>query len=387
MKIKIARIITRMDIGGAQQTVLYLMRHLDPDLFEQIIITGEGGLLLPELSSVPCLRHYVVSELNRRIGINGLLTDFKAIYKIRAILRSENPDISHTHTPKAGVIGRWASWWAGVPKIVHTFHGFGFGECHPSLKRWFYVLTERLTGMITTQFIAVSETSRLRGQHYGFYLEKNCGLIRSGVDFSSFQVTMPDKSKKKMELGLKPSDRIVGVVAGFKPPKGLHHFLDVARKILDRRPETKFLMVGDGELRTELESQVHRLYLDRAVKMLGWRRDIPDLLQIFDVFLLTSQWEGLPKVLLEAMSLGVPIVATAVDGVGEVVRSGETGYLTSPDNTTEMTERVLDLLENEALRVSMGKRSRLIVEPFSAQKMVQDYSNLYLRVMNQAHHR
>jgi glycosyltransferase involved in cell wall biosynthesis len=253
------------------------------------------------------------------------------------------------------------------------------------MKKWFYVLTERLTGIVTNQFIAVSETSRLRGLHYGFYVEKNCDVIRSGVDFSSFQARTADKSKKKMELGLKPSDKIVGVVAGFKPPKGLHHFLDVARKVVDRRPETTFLMVGDGELRAELESQVRKLSLDRAVKMLGWRRDIPDLLQIFDVFLLTSQWEGLPKVLLEAMSLGVPIVATAVDGVGEVVHSGENGYLTSPDNTTEMTERVLELLENEPLRVSMGRRSQLMLEPFSAQKMVQDYSNLYLRMMNQAH--
>ncbi len=373
-----------MDMGGAQQAVLYLANHLSRDLFEQILITGEGGLLSSELNSASYIRRYVVPELTRRVGITGLMTDLAAIVKIRRILQGEKPHIAHTHTPKAGILGRWASWLAGVPRIVHTFHGFGFGDSHPPLKKQLYVLTERVTGMITTQFVTVSEKNRLKGLGYGFYSSQNCVLIRSGVDFSFFKMGTPDKSRKKLELELQPSDRIVGVVAGFKPPKGLHDFLEVARRVLDESPQTKFLMVGDGELREALQLHMRQLRLDSAVRMLGWRRDIPELMQVFDVFLLTSHWEGLPRVLLEAMSLGIPIVASDVDGISEVVEGGENGYLSPPGNTQEMAKRVLQLLGDERLRTSMGQKSQLMIEPFSAQRMVKDYTHLYLQMMNRS---
>jgi glycosyltransferase involved in cell wall biosynthesis len=373
-----------MDLGGAQQAVLYLAHHLNQDLFEQVFITGEGGLLSSDLSSVPSTRHYTVPELNRHIGVRGLTMDLRAIAKIRNILRNEKPDVVHTHTPKAGILGRWASWLAGIPRIAHTFHGFGFGESHPAAKKWLYVWAERITGIITTQFVVVSERNRLKGEAYGFFRRQNCELIRSGVDFSAFTKGALDKSQKKIELGLCPSDKIVGIVAGFKPPKGLNHFLDVARRVVNQRPEIKFLMVGDGELRPQLESEVNRLGLDSAVGMVGWRRDIPDLLQLFDVFVLTSHWEGLPRVLLEAMALGVPIVATDVDGIREVVQAGENGYLVCPGDTAEMAERVLELLGNKELCSVMGRKSQRMVEPFSAQKMVEDYSRLYLQMMGRS---
>lgn len=384
MKIKIARIITRMDLGGAQQAVLYLAHHLDRDLFEQVFIAGEGGLLSDDLSCVPWVRHYVVPELNRHIGPKGLIADLRAIIKICNILRNERPDVVHTHTPKAGILGRWASWLAGIPRVVHTFHGFGFSESHPAMKKWLYLWSERITGMITTQFVVVSEKNRLKGESYGFFHQQNCELIRSGIDLSAFRKGSVDKSQKKIELGLCPSDRIVGIVAGFKPPKGLKHFLDVARRVVNQQPEIKFLMVGDGELRPQLESEVNRLRLDSAVRMVGWRRDIPELLQLFDVFLLTSHWEGLPRVLLEAMILGVPIVATDVDGIGEVVQTGENGYLVHPGDTAKMAERVLELLGSEELCSTMGQKSQRMVEPFSAQKMVEGYGRLYLRMMGRS---
>ena len=370
-----------MDMGGAQQAVLYLANHLSRDIFEQIFIAGEGGILSSELSSVPSIKHYTVPELNRQVGAKSLAMDIRAIARICKILQRERPDVVHTHTPKAGILGRWASWLAGVPRIAHTFHGFGFSESHPTVRKGLYVWAERLTGKITTQFVVVSEKNRLKGENYGFFENGNCELIRSGVDFSVFTKEPFDKSKKKIELGLCASDKIVGIVAGFKPPKGLNHFLDVARRIVNCHPAVKFLMVGDGELRPDLESEVIRLGLDPSVRMLGWRRDISQLLQLFDVFVLTSHWEGLPRVLLEAMALGVPIVSTNVDGIGEIVQDGVNGFLVCPGDNTRMAERVLELLGNKELCSLMGKRNQLIIEPFSAQKMVEDYSRLYLRMM------
>jgi len=117
-----------MDLGGAQQAVLYLCRHLDQQVFEQIVITGEGGLLSSELSSLERIRHYEISDLTRHVGLLGLLSDARAILKIRNILALEKPQITHTHTPKAGILGRWAAWLAGIPSIIHTYHGLGFSD-------------------------------------------------------------------------------------------------------------------------------------------------------------------------------------------------------------------------------------------------------------------
>jgi hypothetical protein len=161
MKIKIARIITRMDLGGAQQAVLYLGERLDPARFEQIFITGPGGLLLPELEKIRSIKHYQVPELLRHIGLGGLWSDLQAARKIQRIIQYEKPDLVHTHTPKAGIIGRWAAWAARIPVILHTFHGFGFSDSHGTLKKQLYVMIERLTAKITTRFVAVSDQNRI----------------------------------------------------------------------------------------------------------------------------------------------------------------------------------------------------------------------------------
>ncbi len=382
MRIKIARIITRMDMGGAQQAVLSLSRQLDPRVFEQVLITGEGGLLWPELSTIPSVKHYIVSDLTRQVRATGLWTDIKAIHKMRNILRKERPHIAHTHTPKAGVLGRWAAWLAGVPRIVHTFHGFGFGEFHPYWQRMLYIWTERITARITTDFVAVSERNRSKAESYRLFANGECHLIRSGIDFSAFENVVVDKSQKKIELGLCPSDRIVGTVAGFKPPKALHHFVEVAKRVSDQMTGVKFLMVGDGELRPQLQDQIARLGLNSIVKMTGLRRDVPELLQIFDVFLMTSLWEGVPRALVEASLAGIPSVATDVDGVGEAIEHGKNGFLVDPGDIEGLANRIVQLLRDEELRTQLGRVGRSIGNQFSTEKVLEDYTRLYLRMTN-----
>ena len=293
-----------MDLGGAQQAVLHLSRSLDTHRFEQTVITGDGGLLLPELFAIQTIKHHVIPEMTRRIGPGGAWDDMRSLRRICDILRRFRPDIVHTHTPKAGIVGRWAARLAGVPKIVHTYHGFGFSPQHPFWQKAFYVGLERATALITSQFVAVSDPNRALGQAYGIFLREKCALIRSGVDFGEFRSVGTDKSKKKIELGFRPSDKIVGVVASFTPAKALHLFLEAAAKIAREYPGVSFVMVGDGSLRPQLEAQAERLGIRSSLLMLGWRRDIPELLRTFDVFMLTSLWEGLPRSLVEAFLSG-----------------------------------------------------------------------------------
>jgi glycosyltransferase involved in cell wall biosynthesis len=376
-KIKIARIITRMDLGGAQQAVLQLSRKLDVCRFEQMVITGDGGLLLAELSAIQNIEHHVVPEMTRRIGPGGTWDDMRSVLRIRTILRRFKPDIVHTHTPKAGIVGRWAAKLAGVRRIVHTYHGFGFSPQHPAWQKTFFVGLERATALITSQFVAVSDPNRVLGQSYGIFLREECALIRSGVEFADFRAPGTDKIQKKIELGFDPSDKIVGVVASFTPAKALHLFLEAAVIIAKEIPGVRFLMVGDGSLRPQLESQAERLGLRSALRMLGWRRDVPELVRTFDVFLLTSLWEGLPRSLVEAFLSGVPAVASHVDGIGEVVQEGRNGFLVPAGNAEAMAAAVIRLLKDESLRQALGEQARLSVDDFSVEKMLKDYSELY----------
>jgi glycosyltransferase involved in cell wall biosynthesis len=376
-KIKIARIITRMDLGGAQRAVLHLSRGLDTRRFEQMVITGDGGLLLSELSEISTLKHHVIPEMTRHIGPGGAWRDMRSVRKLCEILRVFRPHIVHTHTPKAGIVGRWAARLAGVPKIVHTYHGFGFSPQHPLLQRAVYVGLERATARITSQFVAVSDPNRVLGQSYGIFRREECAVIRSGVDFAEFRAMGIDKAQKKIELGVEPSDKIVGVVASFTPAKALHLFLEAAAKIAMEIAAVRFVMVGDGSLRPQLEKQAQRLGIGSALRMLGWRHDVPELLRTFDVFLLTSLWEGLPRSLVEALLSGVPAVASCVDGIREVVQEDRNGFLVPPGNAEAMAAAVIRLLKDEPLRKTMGEQARSSVDDFSVQRMLKDYSDLY----------
>ena len=366
-----------MDLGGAQRAVLHLSRDLDTRRFEQIVITGDGGLLLSELSAISTIKHHVVPEMTRYIGPRGAWGDVRSVRRICKILGLFRPDIVHTHTPKAGIVGRWAARLAGVPRIVHTYHGFGFSPQHPRWQRMVYVALERATARITSQFVAVSDPNRVLGQSYGIFRREECALIRSGVDFADFRAISIDKAQKKMELGLEPSDKIVGVVASFTPAKALHLFLEAAAKIASEIPGVCFVMVGDGPLRQQFEAQAETLGISSILRMLGWRHDVPELLRTFDVFLLTSLWEGLPRSLIEAFVSGVPAVASRVDGIGEVVQEGRNGFLVPPGNAEAMAAAVIRLLKNEPLRQTMGEQARSSVDDFSVEKMLRDYSDLY----------
>jgi glycosyltransferase involved in cell wall biosynthesis len=273
-------------------------------------------------------------------------------------------------------VGRWAARLARVPLIVHTFHGFGFSERHSWLARNLYLAIERLNRRISDELVVVASQHLEQGRQWGILSEGKGRLIRSGVDFSALKGRV-SLDEKKVELGIGKSDRIVGVVASMTPAKSLDLFVRAARTIKDRCPEARFLMVGEGVLRPALESQIRSAGLGDAFLLLGWRRDVPEIIPLFDVALLTSRWEGVPKFLIEASALGVPTVAFNIDGVSEVIREGANGFLVNPENVTELARKALLILEDHALRERMGAAGRFLVEEFSAKRMVQLHETLY----------
>jgi glycosyltransferase involved in cell wall biosynthesis len=377
----VCHIITKLELGGAQQNTLHTVAHLDPDRFRAVLVAGEPGLLDADARRLAGVEFHQIPSLVR--GIRPL-SDLRALLALTVFLKRLKPAIVHTHSSKAGILGRAAAWLAGVPVVIHSIHGFGFTRYQSAAVRRTLIAAECLAARITTRFFSVSEANRQLGIGLGLFPESRCAVIRSGVDVAAIRRIEVDTTAKKRELGLEPGRPVVGMVAPMKPQKAPLDFVRVAAKVAAKNPSAQFLFVGDGELRGAMETEIARLGLDKSFRLAGWRRDVPAIMRCLDVFALTSLWEGLPRVYLEALASGVPVVGTRVDGAPEIVRDGVNGYLLAPGDINGMAERVLSLLANPTLAADMGRRGASLPPEFDIHDMVfrqeQEYERLLASV-------
>jgi glycosyltransferase involved in cell wall biosynthesis len=190
-----------------------------------------------------------------------------------------------------------------------------------------------------------------------------------------------DTTAKKRELGLEPGRPVVGMVGPMKPQKAPLDFVRVAARVAEKKPEAQFLYVGDGELREAMETEIARLGLTKSFRLAGWRRDVPAIMRCLDIFVLTSLWEGLPRVYLEALASGVPVVGTRVDGAAEVVRDSVNGYLLAPGDVQGLADRVLSLLANPTAAADMGRRGESLPQEFDIYDMVRRQEQEYERLL------
>lgn len=376
--VSVAHIITKLELGGAQQNTLFTVSHLDPRRFRPILITGEPGMLDDEARGLSGVEFHQVPSLVRPIQPAA---DLRALLGLTRLLRRLRPTIVHTHSSKAGILGRWAARLAGVPIIIHSIHGFGFTPGQQPLLQRLLIRLERTTGRFTTRFITVSEANRQRGIALGLFSGERCALIRSGVDLHLFRQTCVDVEKKKGDLGLEPDRPVIGMIAPLKPQKAPLDFVRLAALVHKVRPDAQFVEIGDGELRSEVEAEIERKGLQHVVHLLGWRRDIAEVLRCFDVLVLTSHWEGLPRVYLEALSSGVPVVGTNADGAAEVIRDGVNGFLVEPGNLSRMAKEVLGLLAAPELARTMGRQGQALAEEFDIHQMVRRQEEEYERLI------
>lgn len=381
-KIKVVHIITKLELGGAQANTLYTLRHLNRNRYEPFLITGKGGILDEEARSISDLKYFFIPYLIREINP---LQDILALFSIYRILKFIKPQVVHTHSSKAGILGRWAAWMAGIPVTIHTFHGYGFNDCQSWLKRNIFILAEKLTSRITSHFIAVSGENIHKGLRLTLFNEEQVTLIRSGIDVEVFKNTEIDTGKKKREIGLPPRSKVIGMIACMKPQKAPLDFVEVARLVHKELPDVYFLYVGDGELRFQIEDAVNKYSLNERFKLTGWRTDIPEIMRILDVLVLTSRWEGLPRVLPEAMAAGIPIVATPVDGTLEAVVDGVNGFLVPPGDIKVFKDRIMFLLKNVEKAQEMGAHGTKMVEEFNIKSMTPKQEELYESLLSISH--
>jgi glycosyltransferase involved in cell wall biosynthesis len=391
--IKVCHIITKLELGGAQQNTLYTVKSLDRSRFVSLLITGSEGMLVAETNRYHDVKCYYLPEFVREIRP---INDVVAWYKIWQILRQEQraapqmPMIVHTHSSKAGILGRWAAKCAGVPCIIHSIHGFGFHDYQGPLWRHVFIVLEWLTSKITTHFIAVASANIEAGIRLGLFSRTRVSLIRSGIDIASFQnpwnvsvSNIPELRDNMLHaLGIPLHKKIIGMIACFKPQEAPFDFIQVMKRVAEKYPDVHAIMVGDGELRPQIEARIAEYHLENVISLLGWRTDVSQLLHLCHILVLTSRWEGLPRVCPQAMAVGIPIVATSVDGVPEAVHDGVNGFLVQPGDIQAMVAKILSLLNNPEMVEKMGIQGQKYVQEFDSQRMVAQQEELYQRMLN-----
>lgn len=373
----VCHVITKLELGGAQEVALYAVSHLDQNKFRPLLVTGSGGLLTEEAKALPGVAVFILASLTRRLHV---LEDFTAFVELIRLFRRLRPTIVHTHSSKAGILGRWAAWLAGVPIIIHTIHGYGITPDQPWWLRRSFVWIEWFTGLITSHWIAVSEADLARGRSWGLFRGENVSMVRPGIDPGPFLLSLApeDRTSLRAEFGAEPGDWLVGSVACFKPQKAPEDFLAVAQNVCAAIPQARFVLVGDGDLRPQIEELIKTLNLQGRVCLAGWRRDIPRVMKAFDAFLLTSHWEGLPRVLLEARTVGLPTVATNVGGAAEAVSPEMRGWLGRAGDIGQLSRQL-----GEAYRIwaanRLVPRGQAVPLPkeFHLDEMVKQYEFLY----------
>ncbi len=377
--IPVARLIARLNVGGPAIHTILLTQLLNPARFASTLITGtvspsEGDMkyLADERGVTPCF----IPELGREIRWQD---DPIAFWKIFRLLRRIRPTIVHTHTAKAGMLGRVAAKLAGVPIIVHTFHGHVFHSYFSPRKTQFFLSIERTLAKFSDAIITISPKQRQEILGYGIGTPEKVRQIGLGLELQPFVECDRLRGTLRRELQVGDDVPLIGIVARLVPVKGHAYFLDAAHIVAQSFPNARFLMIGDGELRQELEAQADKLQIRRNVMFLGFRRDLPQIYADLDVIALSSLNEGLPVTLIEGLSAGKPAVATNVGGVGDLVQHGKSGLLVPSKESRALADALCDLLRRSPEeRRQMGRIGRETVYPkYHIATLAQHIERLY----------
>lgn len=362
-----------LELGGAQQNTLHTVRTLDRNLFEVSLIAGSGGLLDAEAAGIEDLHFETCSSLVRSIRP---AQDLRAFASLVGRFRRLRPHVVHTHSSKAGILGRAAAFLAGVPVIVHTVHGWGFNPLQTRRRQAAFVVLERICALMSSQLVCVSRANAAEGDAHGIARAAAFQVIRSGIRLRDFG-REEDRGRLRADLGLSADQPLAGMIACLKQQKAPLDFVEVAARTARKLPGAHFVLAGDGVLREQVEEAVANSGLGERFHMLGWRRDPARVLADLDVLVLTSRHEGLPRVIPEAMASSKPVVVTAVDGSPEAVESGVSGYLCAPGDVEALSDRVCELLSDPEKARNMGLAGAQRVAPWDIDQMVRDQEALY----------
>jgi glycosyltransferase involved in cell wall biosynthesis len=383
---RVTHVITRLIVGGAQENTvasvigLRQKQGLEARLVSGLTIGPEGSLE-PETATIPGLLT-VVPELVRPVHP---IKDFLALRRLTELFRKDKPDIVHTHSGKAGVLGRVAARRAGVPVIIHTIHGPSFGSFQGMAANAAFRAAERLAGRFTTHFVVVAKAMADQYLAAGIGHREQYTRVVSGFPMEPYRSARNDPALRQ-RLGIGANDFVVGKIARLFKLKGHDDLFAAAPELIRRCPRLKILLVGDGEWRGRFEQMARSLGVENHFIFAGLvpPREMACYVGIMDALAHLSLREGLPRALPQALAAGKPIVAYDCDGAREVCLDGETGFLLKPRNLDGLIAKLLVLAGNPDLCRRLGQRGQELVRQwFSIERMIEDLYSLYQKLLTE----
>jgi glycosyltransferase involved in cell wall biosynthesis len=381
-RLRVMRIIARLNVGGPAIHTVLLTARLDPERYRTTLVVGEPGEGegdMAYLASERGVHPITIGELGRAIRPTD---DLVAFWKLFRLMRSERPHVVHTHTAKAGTLGRLAAVAARVPVRVHTFHGHVFAGYFSPAKTRVFLIIERALARVTDRIIAISESQRRDlSELYRVAPGAKFAVVPLGLDLSPF-AEVPDEPPPtgvRAEFGIGSDEVVVGIIGRLTAIKNHQLFLDAARIALERAPEGvtfRFLIVGGGDLEDEIRASASGL--GERVVLAGWRRDLAEVYAACDIVALTSNNEGTPVAVIEALASGRPVVATEVGGVADVLERGNLGLLVPPGDAEGFADALVRLATDTRLQADLKAKGRAsVLARFSIDALARGVDALY----------
>ncbi len=380
---RVTHIITRLVVGGAQENTVASVLGLRQKSGVEVHLlsgptTGPEGSLEPELARAPDL----LTRVPALVRPVHPLKDWLALRQLEKILREQKPNIVHSHSGKAGILGRLAARRAGVPVIIHHIHGPSFGPFQGWLANWIFTAAERYAAGVTTHFVCSAQAMTRLYLAAGIGRPEMYSRIFSGFPVEPFLNATNDPALRS-RLGLNENHFVIGKIARLFKLKGHADLLAAFQKILPQTPHARLLLVGDGALRNEIENQVRALGLQGKVVFTGLvpPGEVPRYVGIMDCLAHLSSREALSRALPQALAAGKPVVAYDFDGADEVCLEGETGFLVHTGDIAAVAQRLLQLANDAPLRERLGHNGQQFVrENFAVEQMVDNLYHLYLKL-------
>ena len=383
-KMKICHVITRMIVGGAQEnTLLTIKGHIEKG-HEVVLVTGfspgrEGELL--KNVEMPPFKIVEIPEMVREVSP---FKDLKALRKLREYFKKEKFDVVHTHSSKAGIIGRIAARQAGVPVVVHTVHGQAFHAYEKPWKKLLYITAERIAAKYCDKIYAVAQAMIDQCVDAKVAPREKYMVVYSGMDTAAF-ANAGRNMELRQKLGIPENAKVIVTVARLFPMKGYEEMLPAAARLIKEFPDLHFLPVGDGPMYDELQKQIADLGLSGNFHFAGLvpPHEVCDYIAQADLLWHLSLHEGLPRAVVQALAVGIPAIGYKLDGTPEVVLNGKTGYVTAPQDVDAVVTRSRELLNDAALRAEMGKNGKdLVIERFAWRRMADILEKEFLMLLN-----
>lgn len=374
----IVYIITKLELGGAQKICLSLLKGQDQNA---TLISGTEGLLVKEIINNPHV--ILLKELTREVRFFGFINEIVCLFKLVVLLRQLKKKygylLVHTHSTKAGLLGRWAAFFAGIKTRVHTVHGYAFHN-HQNKLVWFLIyFAEFVTSFITTHYICVSSADVKTGIRLFPWFATKHSIIRAAVDRKQFFIPAQRVMINPGHSVITNHLFIFGTIACFKPQKNLFDLLHAFEYAYTQNSHIRLEIIGDGELRPALETWIFEHKLNKVITLHGWQDHVALIMMHWHAFVLTSLWEGLPCAIIEARLQKLPVISYNTGGIHDVIIHGENGLLYPQKEWRELAQGMLEISLNQQLYKKLSKY-RDELDDFEIGAMIEQHRKLYREI-------